>query len=136
MAWIQHAALLRRIDQRNAARNALQQLADSLERRVEERTRQLRASQAHSLRLLNATSDGIIGMDTMGTVTFMNHAVQSILGYEENELIGKTLHETLHSRCLDGTPNPRESCPLCRARLNSGKYNTRMEPFLRQSNAW
>ncbi len=132
VAWFS-MRLLRRIDQRNAARNALQQLADSLERRVEERTRQLRASQAHSLRLLNATSDGIIGMDTMGTVTFMNHAVQSILGYEENELIGKTLHETLHSRCLDGTPNPRESCPLCRARLNSGKIRFEMEPFLHKN---
>ena len=125
--------LLRRIDQRNAARNALQHLADSLERRVEERTRQLRASQAHSLRLLNATSDGIIGTDPDGTISFANSAVQAMLGYAENELIGRNLHETLHPVHPDGSPNPKESCALCRARLGLENMRFSLESFLHKN---
>ena len=125
--------LLRRVDQRNAARDALQHLADSLERRVEERTRQLRASQAHSLRLLNATSDGIIGTDRDGAISFANSAAQAMLGYAENELIGRNLHETLHPILPDGSLNPKESCTLCRARLGSESMRFSLKSFLHKN---
>ena len=125
--------LLRRIDQRDKAQNELQRLADDLEQRVDERTRQLHASEAHSLRLLNATSDGIIGVDTGGNISFANRAAQNMLGYAENELIGRNLHETLHPFCPDGSHNPRESCTLCRARLGSDEMRFTLESFLHKS---
>ena len=125
--------LLRRIDQRDKAQNELQRLADDLEQRVDERTRQLYASEAHSLRLLNATSDGIIGVDTGGNISFANRAAQNMLGYAENELIGRNLHETLHPFCPDGSHNPRESCTLCRARLGSDEMRFTLESFLHKS---
>ncbi len=125
--------LLRRINQRDKAQHALQRLATDLERRVDERTRQLHASEAHSLRLLNATSDGIIGVDTGGNISFANRAAQNMLGYAENELIGRNLHETLHPLSPDGSHNPRENCTLCRARLGSDEMRFTLESFLHKN---
>ncbi|MGI2326854.1 bifunctional diguanylate cyclase/phosphodiesterase [Planococcus sp. YIM B11945] len=40
--------------------------------------------------ILNSAGDGIFGLDLDGTITFCNAASESLLGYEKNELIGKS----------------------------------------------
>jgi len=62
--------------------------------------------------ILNAAGEGIVGLDEKGTVTFVNPTARQMLGYEEEELIGKYLHPTIHHSFPDGTNYPVTECPM------------------------
>ena len=59
---------------------------------------------------------GLRGRYGTGRVLFTNRAALLTLGYEdEDELLGRESHATIHSRHLgDGTPFPESECPLLR----------------------
>jgi diguanylate cyclase (GGDEF)-like protein/PAS domain S-box-containing protein len=62
--------------------------------------------------ILDAAGEGILGFDIEGRITFVNPAGASILGWEAEELIGRRGHPTMHHTKPDGTPYPREECPI------------------------
>ena len=62
--------------------------------------------------ILNSMDEGIFGLDLEGKTTFVNPAVVKMIGWEAKELIGKTQHDILHHSKPDGTPYPREECPI------------------------
>jgi len=62
--------------------------------------------------LLESTTQGFYGMDWSGCCTFINPAGARLLGYEPSELIGKQVHETIHSKHPDGSHYPLLECPL------------------------
>lgn len=72
------------------------------------------AQQQNSL-LLNSAGEGILGMDPQGHATFINTAASEMLGYQEDELIGKPLHPLIHHTHSDGTSYPREECQMALA---------------------
>ncbi|HEU5437856.1 MAG TPA: PAS domain S-box protein [Ktedonobacterales bacterium] len=78
------------------------------------------------LGLLRAITDhlgeGIYALDSAGCVTFMNPAAERLLGWTEAELLGKDMHATIHFQHADGTPFPREECPLLRV-MQSGQID-------------
>ena len=77
---------------------------------------ELAESSKKNLLLLNSTAEGIFGLDLNGKCTFVNSSFLSILGYEsEEEFIGTSIHEKIHSRHADGSLFPREKCPMCLA---------------------
>lgn len=73
-------------------------------------------SRERLLTFLRAITDnlgeGTYALDLDGRVTFMNPAAEKMLGWTEAELRGKDMHETIHFQHADGTPFPREECPL------------------------
>lgn len=62
--------------------------------------------------ILNSVVEGIYGLDLQGNVTFVNPAAARIIGWEIEDLIGKSMHAILHHSKCDGTPYPREECPI------------------------
>ncbi len=62
--------------------------------------------------ILNAAGGGIYGLDAEGRTTFVNPAAARMLGWKVEELIGKSMHDILHHSKPDGTPYPREECPI------------------------
>ncbi len=62
--------------------------------------------------ILNSSTQGIFGLDTEGVVTFLNPAMCKMLGYSEEELTGYSHHEKVHHHYADGSPYPREDCPI------------------------
>jgi PAS domain S-box-containing protein len=70
--------------------------------------RQLQFTQAITRNL----GEGIYTLDPQGRVTFMNPAGEAMLGWKESELLGRDMHETVHSRRADGTHRPASECPL------------------------
>jgi PAS domain S-box-containing protein len=71
--------------------------------------------------LLDSAAEAIIGNDLEGNCTFCNTAGLRVLGYERpEELIGRNLHETVHSISPDGSRLEPEDCPLGEA-LRSGR---------------
>lgn len=86
-----------------------------LERRVEQRTRELRRATRRNELLLSSVGDGIYGVDRDGLVTFVNPAAVQILGYPSGELVGQPAHSTFHAEQEDGTPYPAAQCYVTEA---------------------
>ncbi|OYY74070.1 MAG: diguanylate cyclase [Gammaproteobacteria bacterium 28-57-27] len=72
---------------------------------------QARLSHQNEL-ILTSVGEGIYGADTAGIIYFINPAAASLLGYARDELLGKSSHATLHHSKPDGSPYPREDCPI------------------------
>jgi PAS domain S-box-containing protein len=66
-------------------------------------------------RAVAAVADALYVVDPGGRIAFLNPAALTILGYEnEDELLGKPSHATIHYLRPDGSPFPEEECPLLR----------------------
>lgn len=70
--------------------------------------------------VLANVADGIYGLDTQGRVEFVNPSAVRITGYPTGEQKGIDQHALIHARRHDGTPYPREECPVHRA-IRSGR---------------
>lgn len=66
-------------------------------------------------RLLNSVVEGIYGIDEEGKVTFINEPASRMLGYREDELLGRVGHPIIHHTKADGSDYPMEECPICHA---------------------
>ncbi|VAX27268.1 Phytochrome, two-component sensor histidine kinase [hydrothermal vent metagenome] len=76
--------------------------------------------------ILNSAGEGIYGLDLEGNTTFANTTAEKILGYKEEELLGKLQHALIHHSKPDGTPYPREKCHIYAA-LRDGKVHRESE---------
>jgi PAS domain S-box-containing protein len=90
------------IELQAAAQDALA-IADALE--AERRQREA---------LLDATAEGICGVDRDGRCTFVNVAGTRLLGYSRDEMVGRDLHELIHHTRPDGRPYPANDCGIVR----------------------
>src|SRR5579885_545164 len=81
----------------------------------------LRSSEEMSRLLLESSGEGIYGIDLRGDCTFANPACARLLGYDDpSQLLGRPTHELFHARKPDGSPYPREECPIYRT-MRSGR---------------
>ncbi|MCX5813801.1 MAG: PAS domain S-box protein [Proteobacteria bacterium] len=96
----------------NTARAEIERYKDRLELLVQERTDELHTSEERGRLILSSVSEGIFGLDAGGRVTFVNPAVSSILGYTEEELLGKLMHAEVHYAYPNGSAFPRLQCPM------------------------
>ncbi|MDA0182525.1 PAS domain S-box protein [Solirubrobacter phytolaccae] len=67
--------------------------------------------------LLEAVADAVYLVDPDGRVVFANPAALRLLGYEEEALLGRVSHPTIHHSHWDGSHFPQEQCPMLRPRL-------------------
>ena len=72
--------------------------------------------------ILNAAGDGIYGIGTDGKATFVNQAAVDLLGWRHEDIVGTSVHEAHHHSRADGTPYPREECPIYAA-IRDGKVH-------------
>jgi len=70
-----------------------------------------RVSRQNTL-ILESAAEGIFGVDVNGVINFVNPAGSAMLGYEQDELLGRDSHATLHSCRADGSPYPVDDCPV------------------------
>ena len=98
----------------------LERHRSNLELLVEARTAELTAAEARTRRVINASGDGIIELDTSGRMTLVNPAAAQMLGYRADQLLGRLLHETIHHSYPNGQPYPLEKCPTAAA-VRQGK---------------
>ena len=67
--------------------------------------------------LLEATGDGVLGLDLHGTCTFLNPAGARMLGFGERDLTGRNVHDVLHRGLPEG--HAAAHCPILTA-IGSG----------------
>jgi PAS domain S-box-containing protein len=86
----------------------------------------------HNQMLLEATHEGIAGVNQSGRITFFNPSAEQITGYSAAEAIGKSLHELVHSKRPDGTRYPVEECPIMLALRDGKAHSGDDEVFIRK----
>ena len=65
--------------------------------------------------LMEATGEGVLGIDRQGRCMSLNRAGTELLGYTEDELVGRDVHGAIHHTRQDGRPRDRASSPILRA---------------------
>ena len=98
-------------------------------RQAREQAEVARREQAEQVRLLmDATEEGIYGVNSSGLCTFINRAALNMLGYDRPEaLLGRNLHELIHHTHPDGRPYPKEQCRVRLAMLAGETAHTDTE---------
>ena len=92
--------------------------AEQLERTLEEH---LHLQLQHQL-ILGAAGEGIYGLDSEGRLTFGNAAAATILGWQTEDVVGQRAHDVHHHSHPDGSPYPRDECPIYAA-LTDGEVH-------------
>ncbi len=98
----------------------LETYRNRLEGLVAQRTAELQALEQRSRLILDASANGLYGIDTVGRINFINPAGSRMLGYAPDALIGRAVHAALHHTHADGSPYPGETCPMLAA-LQQGR---------------
>ncbi|SFK76103.1 PAS domain-containing sensor histidine kinase [Geodermatophilus ruber] len=70
--------------------------------------------------ILDACAEGVYLVDTRGICRYANAAVGELLGLAVADLIGSNIHEVIHHSRPDGSPLPREECPMYRVAALGG----------------
>jgi diguanylate cyclase (GGDEF)-like protein/PAS domain S-box-containing protein len=107
----------------------------SMARDVTERRQSLQAlksHQEHIRMLLDSMAEGMYGVDTSGSCTFVNQAFLKIMGYNrEEDLLGRHIHEMIHHSHADSSPYPQEQCRAYRAYVENRECHVDDEVFWR-----
>jgi PAS domain S-box-containing protein len=82
--------------------------------------------------ILDAAGEGIYGLDLEGRATFVNPAAAQMIGWAAEDLIGKPMHAVLHHTRPDGTPYPKEACPVSAAFQDGEVHRADDELFWRK----
>jgi PAS domain S-box-containing protein len=83
-------------------------------------------------RILDSIQEGIYGLDREGNTTFVNNAASQLLGWQADELIGRCQHELIHHTKPNGSPYPREDCPIYAAFRDGKVHHITNEVFWRK----
>lgn len=125
--WVSVSAQPTTFDGEPALLNALVDISSS-KRAAEEVDRLRRQNEL----ILNSAGEAIYGLDLDGNITFVNRAAVAITGWNANELIGKSQHETFHHSRPDTTPYSKEDSPLQKAIEEGVQYEADNEVFWRK----
>ncbi len=82
--------------------------------------------------LLDSIADGVYLVGAGGEVRFVNPAGLALLGYREDELLGRDSHATIHFKRPDGTPFPEDECPLLAPRRTGEVVRVDRDWFVRR----
>jgi PAS domain S-box-containing protein len=103
--------LTRDITEKKRVEAELEEHRRNLEALVEERTTALLETEARASHIIQASADGLYGIDADGLITFINPAACAMLGYSAEQAIGQHCHALFHHRKPDGTAYPEAECP-------------------------
>jgi PAS domain S-box-containing protein len=82
--------------------------------------------------VMDNMAEGLYVLDADGLVTYMNPAASSMLGWTEDELRGKPMHETAHFQRADGKQVLAEECSLLQVRTQGRSIRILDDAFTRK----
>ncbi|WP_088889451.1 PAS domain-containing sensor histidine kinase [Leptolyngbya ohadii] len=82
--------------------------------------------------ILNAIGEGVYGVDLAGNATFINPAAAQMIGWEIEELLGRSMHEVLHHSHSDRTCYLKTDCPIYAAFKDGTVHRVTDEVFWRK----
>ncbi|MCU1588984.1 MAG: domain S-box-containing protein [Frankiales bacterium] len=82
--------------------------------------------------VMDNMAEGLYTLDADGLLTYLNPAAESMLGWTERELRGKSMHATVHFQRADGNKVPAEECPLLQVRTQGRGIRILDDAFTRK----
>jgi PAS domain S-box-containing protein len=79
--------------------------------------------------VMDTIVEGLYVLDRNGRLKFMNPAAAKLLGWGEEELCGRSMHEAIHYQHADGSPHPEEECELLKVRTERRAVQMMHEAF-------
>ena len=89
-------------------------------------------SQRYRDLILEASGDGVYGVDNQGHTLFANPAAVQMCGYTLEEMIGRNQHELIHHSRPDGSHYPVLECPIYAAFRDGQVHHVDNEVFWRK----
>ena len=93
---------------------------------------ELRVLVRQSNSVLESVGDGIFGLDLEGRVTVINAAATEMLGYAQEEMLGRSMHDAIHHTRPDGKHYPWDDCPIQTSLKKMETVRTSTEVFWRK----
>jgi len=82
--------------------------------------------------VMDTMAEGVYTQDSDGRLTYMNRAATEMLGYSEDELLGKSMHDAVHYQHADGTDFPADQCEFLQAQVESTPLRKSEDAFTRK----
>jgi diguanylate cyclase (GGDEF)-like protein/PAS domain S-box-containing protein len=82
--------------------------------------------------ILKTMGEGLYQVDRNGKLVYLNPAGEKLLGYKKEEILGRVMHDLIHSRADGAAPCSREECPLVTFPTKGSSYHGSNERFLRK----
>lgn len=80
----------------------------------------------------SALGEGLLVQDSTGRLVFMNPEAERLLGWSEQELAARDIHETIHYLHPDGRHSPRTDCPIFNLPRTGTRYRSDDDVFIRK----
>ena len=119
-----------RIDVEGRPAGRINVSVDMSERVASERA--LLAARNYMQALADSIGEGLMTIDTQGRVIYMNEAAEQLLGWSEDALRGRVMHEVVHAHRPDGSEFPIEDCPIIHARRDRQTVRIEDDLFFRR----
>ena len=91
-----------------------------------------RHAEALRATVMDNMAEGLYTLDAEGCLTFLNAPGAEILGWNEAELRGRSMHAIVHHQHADGSPNPEDDCELLKVRSQGRKIRVSDDAFTRK----
>ena len=92
----------------------------------------LRISENNLKSITSTLGEGVFVLDQDMRVTFLNPAGERLLGWTQDELLGKKMHLMVHYQRPDGTYYPEDECPVNETIKYAKTYRTEEDLFIRK----
>ena len=98
---------------------------------ADERSLELKQSEAQLREIAAAMGEGLYVMDEKGRITFTNHEAQDLFGWTAEELMDQDAHQLFHFKKANNEPYPSEECEIRKVVQSGQTYRSEEEVFWR-----
>ncbi|HWC35672.1 MAG TPA: EAL domain-containing protein [Mycobacteriales bacterium] len=82
--------------------------------------------------VMDNMAEGLYALDAEGLLTYINPAAALMLGWTEDDLLGKPMHDVVHSQRADGSTTSAEECALLQVRTEGRSVRVLDDAFTRK----
>jgi len=128
-----------RNDEIDQVADSLEHLTEAVLQRDRERSAKeeaLAESEARTREITESLVDGVFVVDSGLRISFVNPQAAMLLGYRQEELLGRDSHATLHHTKQDGAALPFEQCVVHQAILHGEPFRTSEDFFIRKDGSY
>ncbi len=79
--------------------------------------------------VMDTLGEGVYMLDVEGNCTYLNREAEAIIGRTSEEMLGRNLHDIIHSQLPDGTRLARADCPVSLSMLAHQVYRSETDYF-------
>ena len=94
---------------------------------------ELKKSERRMRQITSALGEGLYVMDPEGKLTFMNPEAERLLGWSEEELVGRRIHDVIHHEDEHGKHVPYDECSIMNANRDGETLRSDDDQFIRKN---